>query len=565
VPRLPENDLTGKRKYCRIHSIESSRIVTANIILTANTRIKMVWFAGRSVFRISHSKEKVESYPVVLKFGFSSAIEISIISEKMNPLKGKIMNTFVNAVVNQEARTTNGMMARKGTANAVVDLFYKIGGSRGKDITKDFVAALVENEDLALRVALWARDARGGAGERQLFRDILKYLEKNRPDLAERVLAKVPELGRWDDVFVFETKELKSKAYTMLGDALRAKNGLAAKWTPRKGQIAREIREFFGMSPKFYRKSLVELTNVVEQKMCAKDWNDINFSHVPSVASARYKKAFYRNATEAYSAYVASLVKGDNPKVKVNAGAVFPYDVLKGVIGSYNMNYNKTELDLLTKQWESLENFVGDANVLPLVDVSGSMTCPTGGYGSKSKTTCLDVAVSLGLYLADKNKGKFKDTFLTFSGSPELLHLKGNIVQKVQQMVSSTWGMNTDLVKAMDKILKTAVQGGVPQEEMPEILLILSDMQFDQCARFDDSAMKMIQRKFTDAGYEVPKLVFWNLNAHDNVPVKYDTRGVALVSGFSPTLMTAVLGGDTEKFTPEAIMLKAIMVDRYNV
>ena len=477
------------------------------------------------------------------------------------------MSTFAEAVVNQEARTENGMKARKSTANACVDLFFKIGASRGKDITKDFVAAYVENKDVALRIAQWARDARGGSGERELFRQILKYLEKHDKDAAAALLLKTPEIGRWDDIFVFEDKDLKAKAFTMLGDALRARNGLAAKWTPRQGKLAAEIRAFFGMSPKFYRKSLVELTNVVEQQMCAKDWDAINFSHVPSVAAARYKKAFNRN-TQEYAKYVAELMKDPKDRsvnVKVNAGAVFPYDVLKGVIGSYRNNYSATELGLLQKQWEALENFVGDANVLPLVDVSGSMTCRAGGAASTSATSCLDVAVSLGLYLADKNVGKFKDTFLTFSGSPELLNLKGNIVQKVQQMVSSNWGMNTDLVKAMDKILSVAKKGNVPQEEMPEMLLILSDMQFDQCARFDDSAMKMIGRKFEEAGYELPKIVFWNLNAKDNVPVKYDTRGVALVSGFSPAIMTAVLGGDADKFTPEAMMLKAVMIDRYAI
>ena len=473
------------------------------------------------------------------------------------------MNTFVNAVVNQDARTANGMLARKSTASACVDLFYKIGASRGKDVTKDFVAAYVENKEVALRIAQWARDARGGSGEREIFRQILKYLDKHDPEAATALLRKVPEIGRWDDIFVVE--KTKPFAFSMLGDALREKNGLAAKWTPRKGELAVEIRNFFGMSPKFYRKSLVEMTKVVETQMCAKEWDTINFSHVPSVASARYKKAFYKNATEAYSAYVAALVKGTDPKVKVNAGAVFPYDVLKGVIGSYGANFNATQLALVEKQWEAMENFIGDANVLPLVDVSGSMSCPAGGRGSQSKTTCMDVSISLGLYMADKNKGKFKDTFLTFSDTPELLHLKGNIVQKCQQMEKSKWGMNTNLVKAMKKILDTAVTGGVPQEEMPEMLLIMSDMQFDACAKFDDSAMKMIERKFTEAGYVIPKIVFWNLNASDNVPVKYDTRGVALVSGFSPAIMTAVLGGDTEKFTPEAIMLKAVMVDRYAI
>ena len=475
------------------------------------------------------------------------------------------MNTFVSAVQNQSARTANGMKARKSTSNACVDLFFKIGASRGKDITKDFVAAYAENKDVALRIAQWVRDARGGAGERELFRQILKYLDKHDPDAAAKLLMKVPEIGRWDDIFVVESKVNKHKAFSMLGDALRAKNGLAAKWTPRQGKLAAEIRSFFGMSPKFYRKSLVEMTNVVEQKMCAKEWDGINFSHVPSVAAARYKKAFYRNATEAYTAYVAALVKGDNPKVKVNAGAVYPYDVLKGVIGAYRNNYSKTELDLLQKQWESMENFMGDANVLPLVDVSGSMTCPAGGRNSGSKTTCLDVAVSLGLYMADKNKGKFKDTFLTFSTSPELLHLRGNIVQKVQQMSSSTWQMSTNLHAALDKILSVAKNGNVPQEEMPNMLVILSDMQFNQCIRFDDSAYQMIERKYRDAGYEMPKIVFWNLNASDNVPVKYDKSGVALVSGFSPAIMVSILGGDAEKFTPEAVMMKAIMNPRYDL
>jgi hypothetical protein len=474
------------------------------------------------------------------------------------------MSTFVDAVVNQDARTANGMKARKSTANAVVDLFYNAGASRGKNIVPAFAAAMAENRELALRVAAWLRDARGGAGERESFRTILRYLEKNDVEAAKALLTKVPELGRWDDIFVFDSDVMKSAAFTMLGDALRAKNGLAAKWTPRQGKLAAEIRQFFGMSPKFYRKSLVEMTKVVETNMCAKDWDSINFSHVPSVAASRYKKAFNRN-TPAYAAYVASLVKGDNPEVKVNAGAVFPYDVLKGRIGGY-IKFDKTELDLVQKQWEALPNFVGDANILPLVDVSGSMTCAAGGYGSKSGVTCLEVAVSLGLYLADKNEGKFKDTFLTFSDKPELLHLKGNINQKIDQMVKSDWGMSTNLHKAFERILDVAVKGGVPQEEMPAMVLILSDMQFNACVRHDDSAMQMIARKYAEAGYTLPKVVFWNLNAaYGNAPVKFDTSGTALVSGFSPAVVKPLLAGDLETFTPESVMLKTIMDDRYKV
>ena len=477
------------------------------------------------------------------------------------------MNAFVNAVKNQEARTENGMKARKNTKNALVDLFYKIGASRGKNIIPDFSAALVENPELAVRIALWARDARGGAGEREIFRQILKYLETSNPEIVERVIPKVPELGRWDDLLNFDSNEFKFKAYAVIGNALRNQNGLCAKWMPRKGQLAAELRSALGMSPKQYRKTLVNLTKVVETQMCAKNWDGINFSHVPSVASARYKKAFWRNAAEAYGSYVASLVKGDDPKVKVNAGAVYPYDVLKGVIGSFGYNtasYNKTQLDLVMKQWEALPNFVGDASILPLVDVSGSMTSPAGGFASKSGTSCLDVAVSLGLYLAEKNTGPFKDTFLTFSSDPQLLNLNGNIIQKAAQMATSAWEMSTNLHAAFDKILSTAVKGNVPQEDMPKMLLILSDMQFNQCARFDDSAHEMIARKYEKAGYNVPIVVFWNLNAHDNAPVQYDSRGVALVSGFSPSIVKAVLSAEMDNFTPEGIMLKTIMNPKYD-
>jgi hypothetical protein len=475
------------------------------------------------------------------------------------------MNTFVNAVVNQEARTENGMKARKSSANAVVDLFYNIGASRGKDVVPAFTAAYVENPDLALRVAAWARDARGGAGEREVFRNVLVHLEKTNVKAAIALASKVPELGRWDDLLVFKTDLLKQYAFDTVKDALNQNNGLCAKWMPRKGNVAAEMRQHFGWTPKFYRKRLVELTKVVESNMCANDWDNINFSHVPSVAAARYKKAFNRH-TEKYAQYVAALVKGENPQVKVNASVAYPYDVLKGRINCYGVSFDKTELDLIQKQWEALPNYVGGANVLPMVDVSGSMSCPAGGHNSKSKLSCLEVAVSLGLYLADKNTGKFKDTFLTFSGSPELLHLKGNINQKIDQMVKSKWAMDTNLHKAFAKMLDVAVKGNVPQDEMPEVLLILSDMQFNACVTHDDSAIEMIARKYRDAGYEMPKVVFWNLNAaYGNTPVAFDKSGTALVSGFSPAIVKPLLSGDLDGFTPEAVMLKTIMDDRYKV
>jgi hypothetical protein len=216
----------------------------------------------------------------------------------------------------------------------------------------------------------------------------------------------------------------------------------------------------------------------------------------------------------------------------------------------------------MIEQWNALPNFIEGGNVLPLVDVSGSMTSPAV---DKSGLRPIDVAVSLGLYCADKNTGKFNGTFLTFSGQPQLVTMSGNITNKMDQLITSKWEMNTNLHAAFEKILDVAVKANVPQSEMPETLLILSDMQFDACVRHDDSAIQMIRRKYAAAGYEVPKVVFWNLNAYDNVPVKFDESGTALVSGFSPSVLKAVLANDMEQFTPRSIMLKTIMSDRYAV
>lgn len=473
------------------------------------------------------------------------------------------MSTFANAVKNQTARTANGMKALKSTASPLVDLYSSIGAMRGKDVIPSFVAAYVENKDLAVRIALWARDARGGAGERKVFRDIFNYLCENDIELARRVAFRIPDLGRWDDLLTAKG-DVRNLAFELIRAGLEYPEtaGLVAKWMPRKGEVAAELRKFLGMTPKQYRKTLVNLTNVVETQMCANQWDEIDFNKVPSLASSRYKKAFNKHSVK-FKEYVAKLVKGDKT-VKVNTGAVYPYDVLKGFISPYlNFSYNSTELGHIQAQWDALPNFIGDASILPLVDVSGSMTTPAGGYNSKSKVTCLDVAVSLGLYMADKNKGKFKDTFLTFSSKPELLHLQGNILDKVNQMSRSNWEMSTDLHKALDKILDVAKEGGVPQEEMPDTLLILSDMQFNSCIRFDHTAYEMISHKYQVAGYTMPKIVFWNLNAeYGNQPVKFDKSGVALVSGFSPALIKSIT--KVEEFTPEAVMMETIMSPRYD-
>jgi hypothetical protein len=459
--------------------------------------------------------------------------------------------TFAQAVQNTavEARTINGMMALESTTNPVVDLFYGIGASRGKKIAPDFERAFQFDRTLALRVALWARDVRGGAGERQIFRDILQHLENLHPDTLELVLPHVPVFGRWDDLLVFQTKELKNRAYDLIHQALAEGNGLCAKWMPRQGTLAVELRNHATMTPKQWRKKLVTLTKVVESQMCAGDWSNINFSHVPSLAAARYQKAFNRNAAEAYAKYKESLATGT---AKINAAAVYPHDVVRSIgVG---------DKDVAKAQWEALPNYMSDANVLPMVDVSGSMCTPVGG---NRNLRCIDISVALGLYCADKNRGPFKDMFLTFSEKTRLEVLRGDILSKCAQLQSADWGMSTNLHGAFEAVLDVAVKQGVSESDMPKYILILSDMQFNHCARQDDSAMKMIERKYEAAGYSMPKIVFWNLSSHSNVPVEFNQQGVALVSGFSPAIMKSILAA--REFTPLSIMLDTINQPRYCV
>ena len=463
------------------------------------------------------------------------------------------MNAFVNAVktVPKTARTENGMKTFESSKSDLVDLFFTIGASRGKDLSTQFARALAQDETLALRLLMWARDVRGGAGERDVVRKILLNLEKTNPAALARVLPHLAEFGRWDDMLIFKTKEIKDKAFTMIGDALRARNGLAAKWMPRQGPLAVEIRNFFGMSPKFYRKSLVDLSKTVEQNMCANTWDEINYSHVPSLAASRYQKAFKKHDPAGYEAYKAKLTTGE---AKVNAAAVYPYDVIK----SYKFGGDAT---VVQAQWDALPNYIGDELVLPMCDVSGSMSTPVGG---NANLTCMDVCVSLGLYLADKNTGPFKDMFLTFSAKSKIEILKGDLLSKLAQLQKSDWDMNTNLNAAFNEVLRVAVSGKVDAKDMPRYILIMSDMQFDACARHDDSAMQMIERKFADAGYTVPNIVFWNLNARaGQSPVKFDKKGTALVSGFSPAILQSILAA--EDLDPVSVMIKTICSPRYAV
>ena len=460
------------------------------------------------------------------------------------------MSKLIEAINAEETVTENGMMTYSSSMDDVVDLFFKVGASRGKDIIPQFSKAFASDSDLAIRVALWARDVRGGSGERQLFRDIFAYVIGKDADLGRRILAKVPELGRWDDVYVTFGTDIERDGLRLIAQALKDGNGLCAKWMDRKGANANKVRAYLKMTPKEYRKLIVGLTNVVEQKMCADQWTDIEFGKLPSLASARYQGAFNRHAPLQYKEYKDKLKSGE---ATINAGAVYPYDVITSLKHGDEVVANA--------QWNALPDYLDGStqNILPLVDVSGSMCCGIGG-NYQNTVTCLDVAISLGMYISERSKGLFKDTFLTFTTAPKMQRLNGSLSDRYEQMCGADWHGSTNLDAAFELILNSAINHKVPQSEMPTMILIMSDMQFNYSCKY--TANSMIDAKYTAAGYKRPSVVFWNLNSKQGVPARFDERGVALVSGFSPAIMESIL--KCAKFDPYNMMLEAIMKDRYS-
>jgi len=295
--------------------------------------------------------------------------------------------------------------------------------------------------------------------------------------------------------------------------------------------------------------------------MCSKDWTKIEYSKLPSKAMSDYMKAFSKNDLERFQAYLASVEKGE---VKINASAVYPYDIIKNLKQGNKQGANA--------QWNALPDYMLNSNerVLPLVDVSNSMNCPAG---RNPNISCMDVAISLGLYISERNVGTFKDAFITFDAVPRLEVVAGSLSERYVQMRDSKWGGNTNLEAAYRLILTRAIAAKVPQSEMPTMMIILSDMQFDSAVRanrwgssnsdWNPSAQQMLEQMYSAAGYEIPKLVYWNLNASNgDFPVSFDKQGTCLVSGFSPALLTSLLGGDD--LTPVSMMYKVVNAKRYD-
>lgn len=454
---------------------------------------------------------------------------------------------FRKAMKTNDMRTQNNDVTHSTSGKFVLDFFFKLGAMRNEsdaDKLRVFTSAWAENPLDALRAVFYARDIRQGQGERQLFRVALEWLGENYPDVVAKNLHLVSEYGRVDDLFVLFGTELESDILDYLWDELEKDNGLVAKWMPREtstnGKLARHIAQSWGLSMREYRKLIVSKTQVVENQMSANDWN-INYSHVPSQAMMKYRKAFPKHDPDGWLSYLNSLEKGET---KVNSATLYPSDIVGKILqGSRDRIFDH--------QWNSLPNWVNEGDFIPVCDVSGSMSGKP-----------MEVSIGLGLYLSERAKPAFKNFIITFSTYPEFHEVVGNnIRERVNNLHRANWQMSTDLRKVFIAILDRAKSYGLSPEDMPKNLLVISDMQFNEGVS-GNSTYDDITKMFQNSGYDRPNLIWWNVNAVNNAtPVKFDESGTALVSGYSPSIMQHILSGD---FNPYDIMRKVLDSERYN-
>ena len=429
--------------------------------------------------------------------------------------------------------TTNGAVTNKTSGKECLDLFQRIGNMRHFDrlhILENFEQAYIENKELATQVLFWARAARIGSGERKTFHTILSEIGKTSPDFISDNAKTIAELGYWKDLVPY--LHIPS-VVVVFAQAIRDKDRLACKWAPRKCAV---IRDELKMTNKEYRKWLKKHSETVEQTMSMRKWSGVEYSSVPGSAMRKYSRAFDKNDSQRFENW-----KEDKTS-KASVSATYPHEVLAC-----------DDEALADKLWSNLPDLLSesDENILPMIDVSGSM------FGQP-----LAVATSLGMYLAERTKGEFRDMFLTFSENPELVKLQGDTVgERLRRISNANWGMSTDFTKAYQHILDVAVKHDVVPESMPTMLLVLSDMQFNdsQGGYYGSKSMTHfghMKKVYEDAGYELPKIVFWNLDAHMGTPAECSDDSVAMVSGFSPSIMKAVL--NAENFTPMDVMMEAL-------
>jgi len=461
-------------------------------------------------------------------------------------------------------KTAQGANAFEHSLNHGLEFFSKAGSLyatpnkkgfyEGEATAKQlFVNVYAADKVMAMALLLWLRDCRGGAGNRSGSREIYQWLAETDPALLQANLHQLPQVGRYDDYRCLFGTKLEKAAAGLWSKALFNREVLSAKWADRKDK---PLRQLLGMNAPEFRKFLVSIRggHIVESKMCAKEWDRIKYDHVPSVAMSRYTNAFRKHDETRFNTFKEQVKSGEKT---VHADVLFPHDCV------ITARYGDPEMAEL--QFNALPNFLQgedvDERILVIADSSGSMEQEIGA----GKAEALHVSIGMALYCSAKMRedSPFYKRFIAFESEgsfKDWRHLSFSQAIRDRDIFDGAIG-STRIDSALDLILNTAIERKIPQELMPTTLMIVSDMQFSSGSHTDDTEVEYCLKKFDAAGYDRPKILYWNLAGYQGSQATASTPNVGMVSGYSPAILKSVLGGTD--FSPIAIMLRTL--EKYEV
>ena len=480
-------------------------------------------------------------------------------------------------------RTLNGAKTHGSTGDACLDFFAVAGGMRYRrpaDQIALFEQAYIETSELAMKLLFHLRDIRGGMGERKLFRTLLRHVARTWPESVRKNVPYIAEFGRWDDLLCLlgtpAQREAVQAIKVQLAEdeaALKRREAgdedahisLLAKWlpsdntsSPRTRKTAARLIRALGMEQKEYRRLVTALRariGLTERQLTAKKPEKVNYEAVPAQAMLKYRSAFERNDGERFNEYLLGVCEGEK---KLNADTLFPYEVLRPFFkGGYWSRSDPRGMDALEQLWDHLPGAIGSANAISVVDTSGSMYCSCGPLMPAL------ISQAMGLYCAERCEGVFHNHLITFESTPHLVEVHGATLRdKLKYIGNLPWGGSTNLEAVFDLILDTAVKSRAKQAEMPRVLYIFSDMEFNCAMRnADKTVYENARERFEAAGYQMPAVVFHNVNSWQmQAPVTAHTRGTALTSGASTHALGHKFDGNV---TPMAHMLRVLNSERY--
>jgi len=468
-------------------------------------------------------------------------------------LKELLMNTTY---------TENGALTFRSTLDPVLDFHYHAPAKRGRveEVRALFERAYAEQPALAILALFNLRDVRGGKGERDSFRACLAWLAEHDPQAFELIARFVPEYGRWDDLLAFSA-HLTVRALVaeqLRADCASAHPSLLAKWMPslktssaQTRALAHAWRKALGMREEDYRRTLSTLRarlRVVERDMSAGRWGEIDYPRVPSRAAMIYRRAFRRHDAERYRAFLAAVQRGE---AKINAGTLYPYELVRAVEDDDDPS--------IQALWDALPDYTQGRVGLVVADVSGSMR-DHNLPGSRARP--IDVSIALAIYYAQRNKGPWAGMAITFTDRPSVIAIPPDLpLGEARRRMTLRVGYNTDFQAVFRLILSLAQENGVPPEQMPAAVWVVSDMEFDEAGP-GTTNLAAVREQYANAGYPMPTLVFWNIVSRGlQTPATANEPGVALVSGFSPSAFQAALENRT--ITPREAMLRTLLDARY--